>query len=304
MPRRRTTAPASPASSRPTQLSVELRAMLAQVATSIDEFVRQSTPSPDRVHRLHRAMRRLRVGLELWGRLLAANDRATVATLARRVKRLARLVGQVRDRDIVLDLLQHTHPRGASAAETQRFHQFWGRLRDDSRTGRELLRAFLTSERESGLFRSIEESLALRPRSSAAADLTRAMAKENLDRHEKVRRAHRRASERASSVRLHRLRIRLRQFRHISELTRSVEPTAAHRVPAVFRRLQDRLGALHDLDVALATLDPELNRSPWAAGLRKVRRLTRTAARGELDRLAALNRRPAPGGRPRRRTVR
>lgn len=278
--------------------------MLAQVSISIDGFVRQPTPSPERVHRLHRAMRRLRVGLELWGRLLSAADRATVTTLSRRVKRLARLVGQVRDRDIVLDVLQHTRPRGATALETQQFHRFWGRLRDDSRTGRELLRAFLTSERESGLFRSIEEALSLRPRSSAASDLTRAMARENVDRHEKVRRAHRRASEKASSERLHRLRIRLRQFRHVAELTRSVEPMVAHRVPVVFRRLQDRLGKLHDLDVTLATLDPELDRSPWATGLRKVRRLTRTAARAELDRLALPNRRPPPGGRPRGRIAR
>jgi len=269
--------------------------MLAQVSGAIDEFVRLPSPSPDRVHRLHRAMRRLRVGLELWSRLLPAADQATVTTLARRVKRLARLVGQVRDRDIVLDLLQRTHPRGATALETQRFHRFWGRLRDDSRTGRELLRAFLTSERDAGLFRTIGETLALKPRSTAAADLARAMAKENHDRHEKVRRAHRRASERASSARLHRLRIRLRQFRHISDLTRSVEPAAAHRVPAVFRRLQDRLGKLHDLDVTLATLDPDLHRSPWAAGLHKARKTTLSATRIELERVAALTR-PRPRG--------
>ncbi len=242
-------------------------------------------------------MRRLRVGLELWAQLLPPKERDAVATLGRRLKRLARLVGEVRDRDIVLELLEQARPRAADPLETRRFHQFWGRLRDDSRTGRELLRAFLTTEREAGLFRAVAQALETPPRPSAAAELARLMAAENRTRHEKVQRAHRRATRRPSSDRLHRLRIRLRQLRHVAEITRSVEPASAHRIPAVFQRLQDRLGKLHDLDVALATLDPDLNRSPWASDLRRVRRRTRTAARIELERLSAGGRgRAAPAG--------
>ena len=230
---------------------------------------------------------------------MPAADREAIAPLVRRLKRLARLVGQARDRDIVLELLERTRPSGATPADTRRFHEFWGRLRDDSRTGRELLRAFLTTERDAGLFRSIGESLDRPPRSRAASDLTRLMAQENALRHEKVRRAHRRATERPSSDRLHRLRIRLRQFRHASELTRVVDPAVADPVPVSYRRLQTRLGKLHDLDVALATLDPPLARSAWAADLRQARRRTRTAARVELARLAAAARRPRTA-RPRR----
>jgi hypothetical protein len=176
----------------------------------------------------------------------------------------------------------------ADPVEAQRFHQFWGRLRDDSRTGRELLRAFLRTERDAGLFRYIGDTLRLRPRPTATTDLSRLMALENRTHDEKVRRAHRRASRRPSSNRLHRLRIRLRQLRHVSDLTRTIEPRAAHPIPVVFRRLQDRLGRLHDLDVALATLDPELDSSPWASDLRKIRRRVRTAARTELQHLGSL----------------
>lgn len=235
-------------------------------------------------------MRRLRVGLELWGQLLREKDRVPVAALARRTKRLARLVGQVRDRDIVLELLERTRPSDPDPAEARSFQQFWGRLKDEARTSRELLRAFLTTERDAGLLRSIAESLKVTPRAHAAADLARLMAEENRARHDKVRRAHRRASERPSSERLHRLRIRLRQLRHVSELTRSVVPAAAHPIPTSFRKLQDRLGELHDLDVALATLEPSLDRSAWAADLRKVRRRVRVSARRELDRLTAGSR--------------
>jgi CHAD domain-containing protein len=273
--------------------------MLSRVTSSIDEFVRNPSPSAERVHQLHRAMRRLRVGLDLWSRLLAAKDREPTAALVARVKRLARLVGQVRDRDVVLELLDRARPRRATALETRRFHQFWGRLRDDSRTGRELLRAFLTTERDAGLFRSVGETLDRVPRATAPAELARLLASENQARQEKVQRAHRRAGERPSSERLHRLRIRLRQLRHVSDLTRTVEPASAHPIPVSFRQLQDRLGKLHDLDVALATIDPDLARSPWASDLRRARRRARTAARGELDRLAALARRPS-----RRATVR
>ncbi|MGB6501304.1 MAG: CHAD domain-containing protein, partial [Thermoplasmata archaeon] len=272
-------------------MSTELGRLLGRVSTLIEEFVRQPNPSPERVHQLHRAMRRLRVGLDLWGPLLPAKDRASVAVLAGRVKRLARLVGQVRDRDIVLQLLDRSRPRGATAVESRHFHQFWGRLRDDSRTGRELLRAFLTTERDDGLLLHIGEALARVPRATASAGLTRLLAAENHARHEKVRRAHRRASARPTSERLHRLRIRLRQLRYVSDLTRTVAPTAAHPIPVSFRQLQDRLGKLHDLDVALATLDPDVARSPWAADLRQLRRRVRVAARRELDRLAVLAKR-------------
>lgn len=273
------------ASDRSRQLSTELHRLLAEVARQTDELVRHPGPSSERVHQLHRAMRRLRVGLELWGRLLRATDRAEVEVLARRLKRLARLVGEVRDRDIVLDLLERPHPRGIGESELRRFHRFLGRLRDDARTARELLRAFLTTERDAGFFENLRRALDLPPRRGGLRDLDRLMAEENRERYAKVHRAHRRASARPSSERLHGLRIRLRQFRHVSELTRAVAPVAAHPVPAVFRRLQDQLGKLHDLDVALATLDPDLERSPWAAQLRELRRKARTATRGELGRL-------------------
>ena len=248
-------------------------------------------------------MRRLRVGFELWGRLLPAADRAEAATLARRLKRLARLVGQVRDRDVVLALLDRARPGRGRPGESARFHEFWGRLRDDSRTGRELLRAFIRTERDAGLFREIGATLRRAPRARADTDLARLMADENRSHHEKVRRAHRKASERPSSERLHRLRIRLRQLRHVAEITHSVEPAAAHRIPVSFRRLQDRLGVLHDLDVTLSTLDPDLERSDWAEALKRARQRVRHSARLELDRTAGAVAGSVAPGRARRATT-
>ncbi len=241
-------------------------------------------------------MRRLKVGLDLWGRLLRVDDREAVRALARRVKRLARLVGEVRDRDVVLDLLERTKPVGARPNDARAFHQFWGRLRDDSRTKRELLSAFLRTERDGGLLREIGATLDLRPRPSAGATLERLVAAEHLARDQRLARAHRRARARPSSARLHRLRIRLRQSRHLTELARPPGPTPAGHGPAAFRRLQDRLGVLHDLDVALATIDPELAGSPWTVELERSRKRARTAARAELSRFSrSLGRRRTPG---------
>jgi CHAD domain-containing protein len=293
----RTIARARLATGRSAPLASSLKTLADTAAASVDGLIGDASPSIERIHDLHREMRRLRVGLELWSRLVPARDRESMRTLIRRVKRLAGLIGQVRDRDVVLELLERTRRVGSGAPESRTFHRFWVRLRDDSRVGRELLRAFLRTEREAGLFRSVADAIGRTPRSATPAAVGRLIAEENRAREERFRRAHRRARRRPTSVRLHRLRIRLRQWRHVAEITGTVAAGAARPIPPSFRRLQDRLGRLHDLDVALATLDPDLDGSPWAARLRQERRGSRTAARLQLDRLVLPPPRP-PGAAP------
>lgn len=252
----------------------------------VDVAIQEAHPSAEELHQLHRGFRRLRLGIGLWSRVLPAHDRETAGPLARRTKRLARLVGEVRDRDIVLALFEGLSGSGASAGEIELFHRFLARLRDDARTGRELLRASLRTERDAGLFLEIRALLQRRPSPRGATELRILISGESGVHHARVRRAHQRASRRPTAERLHRLRIRLRQLRHANELIRLVDPHAALRIPNAFRRLQDHIGHLHDMDVALATLDPDLERSPWAERMRRTRRRTRRQVRAELERLA------------------
>lgn len=289
---------------RPDRLTAELRRRLAEVDRTVLEVVRHPHPSPESLHHLHREMRRFRLGLLLWERLLSARDREALRTLTQRVKRLTRLAGQVRDRDVVLALLEKVKTVRGAPEETRRFQRFLARLRDDGRTGRELLRAFLRSEQDAHLFEELRSALDRPARVSAATELRHIVSDVTDERHRKVRQAHRRARRRPTPDRLHRLRIRVRQFRQLSELTARLVPRHGPPLPRGLRQLQDRLGHIHDLDVALASLDADLVRSPWASALRRNRRRARKLARTGLadlpTRLPTLAPARTPVGRPAR----
>jgi len=89
--------------------------------------------------------------------------------------------------------------------------------------------------------------------------------------------------------RLHRLRIRVRRLRQVSDLTSAVDPTSDPSLAHSLRRLQQHLGHLHDLDVLLRELDPPLKEMAWAEALREERRRQRKAIVKVLE-----TRRPEP----------
>lgn len=278
----------------PSTAPLRLRSALLRTVRALDhELVRASDPSgltATTVHDLHRDLRRLASGLTVWGQLISRLREEEVEVLARRVRRLARLVGRVRDRDVTGELLA-PGPRetGLSVA----WWAFLGRLREDAHTGRELLRAFLTREQQAGLFDRAVRLLDLPPRADAARGLARILAEERRLRQGRVRRAHRKASRKPSSERLHRLRIRIRQWRHLATLELATRAASHHPPPASWARLQRRLGELHDLDVTLASVPRELGESATPVHLRARRRLLRRTLEGDLERIV-LRRGRAP----------
>ncbi len=166
---------------RPAVLTRELERLLAEVAGAVDDVIDRPHPSPESLHELHREMRRLRHALAIWERLLPSRQRELVRPLDRRLKRLARLVGQVRDRDVVLELIEGTklpRPTREDAALVARMR---ARLRDDARTGRELLRVFLRSERDAHLFEGLREGLELGPRPGPVSTSSRCWTRSRLD---------------------------------------------------------------------------------------------------------------------------
>jgi CHAD domain-containing protein len=255
--------------------------------------------TPEEVHDLHRELRRLASGLTVWGRLVPTRLGPSVAEVARRVRRLARLVGRLRDRDVTVTLLTPDPRRGARVEDLRFWAEYLGRVREDTRTGRELLRAFLRSERQGGLFERAEAVLDLPPRTDADRGLARILAEERRSRQGRVRRAHRRARRRPSSERLHRLRIRIRQWRHLAALEAATGAIVT-RPPPTWPRLQARLGKLHDLDVAIATVPEELDGAAPALRLRRRRRRLRRSVQDELERIVARPRKAAALARRRR----
>ncbi len=261
----------------PDRLREELREIFAEVVREVDDVLHHPRPSPASLHRLHREMRRLRTGLGIWGEILGAAGQARLHPLLVRLRRLTRLVGQVRDRDVTLGLLEGVAERPAADDEREQLRQYRARLADDARTGRELLRAFLRSEREARLFDQIAEGFALKPRARSGVQLARVFAENQRRGHGKVVRAHRKARRRPTMDRLHRLRIRVRRLRQISELASAVDPEHDPAVAESLRRLQQHLGRLHDLDVLVQDLDPGLQGASWARALRRERRRQRKA---------------------------
>jgi CHAD domain-containing protein len=264
MPRR--TAPTGDAAELVRVLEARLDETLRQVGAVVD----QPDPEPEVLHQLHRELRRLRVGLEVWIRASSNRQGTDLRALDRRVKRLARLVGGVRDRDVAIELLENG-PKTLPSRERTSLRRLRGRIADDAHIGRELLRASLRTERDLGLFEGIRAGLHTRPSARRARAIRNYLESIRVEGQEAVRTAHKKARRKPSSRRLHRLRIRVRNWNHLSDLAASVDPTFPVPERHPLRSLQARLGRLHDLDV-VEDLTAKAASPTWSKAIRKERR--------------------------------
>lgn len=260
---------------RPERVAREVGEILDEVTRAVDQVVASAHPSVASLHRLHRQMRRLRTGLALWESLLPNAEREILHPLDVRIKRLSRLVGRIRDRDIALYLLQRFDARRADHRDLLRVTRYRIRVQDDARTGRELLRAFLRSERQARLLDDVGERLRSLPRAGTFRDPHRAVVLAHARTYDKLRRAHRQARRRPSMERLHRLRIQIRRARQFSDLAAALDPKHERAFATSLSRLQKKLGDLHDFDMVLVGLDDEVRRTAWADALRDERRRRR-----------------------------
>ncbi|MFI5413261.1 MAG: CHAD domain-containing protein, partial [Candidatus Lutacidiplasmatales archaeon] len=260
---------------RPERVAREIAAILEEVTKAVDQVVAAAHPSAGALHRLHRQMRRLRTGLTLWEAILPSAERELLHPLDVRIKRLSRLVGRIRDRDIALSLLQRFDGKRAGPRELLRVARYRIRVQDDARTGRELLRAFLRSERQARLLDDVGERLRSLPRRGSFHDTRRAVALAHARTHASLQRAHRKARRQPSMERLHRLRIRIRRARQFSDLAVALDPEHERGLGNSMTRLQSELGDLHDLDMVLVGLDEEVRKTAWAQALRDERRRRR-----------------------------
>jgi len=278
---------------RPERVAREIAGILEETTRAVDLVVASAHPTPESLHRLHRQMRRLRTGLALWEALLPGAERELLHPLDVRIKRLSRLVGRIRDRDIALSLVQRFDRRHADLQDVLAVERYRTRVQDDARTGRELLRAFLRSERQARLLDDVAERLRSLPRSGSFKDAERAVRVAHDRTTENLRRAHRKALRRPSMERLHRLRIRIRRARQFSDLAVILDPRHEKGFSSAMVRLQKDLGDLHDLDMVLVGLEKDVRSTEWADELRKERRRRRRVILTNLETLMeARSRRP------------
>jgi CHAD domain-containing protein len=269
----------------PLRLRREIESLVNRVDRLVEETVGHAHPPVALLRDLHRQMRRLAVSLAVWGRLLSAADEERVRPVVKRLRRLARLVGRVRDKDVTAGLLAPVRGGTKSVAERLLVRRFLGRIHEDARTGRELLKAYLTTARGAGALGQAREAL-LRPlRRGLQTGVPALLSREAGVFERRLLKSLRRARRTPSPERLHRLRIRIRQLRQFAGLAgRSASPRRPP-LPRGLKDLQVRLGRLHDLDVALATLPPGLEGSSLGRRLRARRRRTRRSIRTELGHL-------------------
>lgn len=251
----------------------EVEGCLDATAAGIERFTRGGAGDPATLHRLHRDLRRLRVGLAIWGRLAGKRTQRELARHDRWARGLAQRVGETRDFDVVLGLLGRRDPR-RGGREDDLLYALQDEIRRRGRAARETLRAELgTAEPVERIerLRATLRSPRQRPRDDRVA---RFLGELEAERGSDVRRAHRRARRRPSTRRLHRLRIHFRNWRHLADFSAVVAPGEPRSPPEEIRHLQRGLGYLHDLDVASEMAGPAV-RTRWGRRLRRERARSR-----------------------------
>jgi CHAD domain-containing protein len=260
-----------------------LRAEIARCARSAESGLRscayRSTPDAETLHRLHRELRELRVTHRL---LVPLPKGGADDTTDRRLQRLAGLVGEVRDRDVAIEILLRSS--GDPGGKLRRSLQ--GRLRHEAQIGRELLRADARVELDRHLLQMV-----IRDVSGAAtpspAQLRHDMETALAQRHATVVRAYRRGLRKPSTRRLHRLRIALRNARMLRVLVGRITGHPGNSVPTELDKLQRALGRLHDLDMVaerIASLPSGENLDEWERQWRKARKSERIRVLARMQR--------------------
>ncbi len=214
-----------------------------------------SGDDPHDVHQMRVATRRLRACLESTA---PAYQEAIVAGLRKRLRRLARALGEVRDRDVLLIRLRRDHDespdhRDEVAAtiarmEAERAEAHAALLRElgRKRTARLLddLNAFLTCPLHE--VAAPDDGMPLLVRHYAGSAIWR--------EYEQVRRFETILPD-ASSERLHELRIACKHLRYTLELYAPALGEEARPLIKSVTAMQENLGELHDADVAIAYLE-------------------------------------------------
>ncbi|MCI4351959.1 MAG: CHAD domain-containing protein [Thermoplasmata archaeon] len=252
-----------------------LRAEIVRSARRAESGLRscayRTTPDPETLHRLHRDLRELRVTHRLLVPVPGSPEGEDVTD--RRLSGLGRLVGEVRDRDVAIDLVL----RSRGSGEVHLLRGLQTRLRHEGQIGRELLRAQARTELERHLLQTVIRDVS-GAQVPAPARLRREMETTLARHHAAVLRAFRRALRQPSTRRLHRLRIALRNAHALRTLVGRVTNHPVNRVPAELEKLQRALGRLHDLDMVtdrIASLAAGAPLEEWERRWRKARKVER-----------------------------
>ena len=194
------------------------------------------------IHDFRVALRRLRSALRPLG--LAWGKKKTTA-LAKRIRAVADLTGELRDEEVLRETLGDLEV----AAETRTDLARWqlGRARRERGTRTRVANAILGSEDLDGVLGDIRARINgpakhdLSPQRLANEAIARAVAKVKDRAHQ---------SDSHDKLLMHKLRIAAKQLRYTAELFDGLTDLDTAKITKAGAKLQKRLGTLHDLDEA------------------------------------------------------
>lgn len=199
------------------------------------------------VHRMRTATRRMQNALRIVGR---AFDKRAIASLGLRLKKLAGLLGAVRDRDVFLKwyadyvaMAPGTHKASLGAVSDA-----WQSARTAALSQ---LVDFVASDEYAGTLREFGRFVGKPPLVPEHADRTVRKAAERSVKtlFTRVMAFRDDVKRRPTVEKLHELRIAVKRLRYSTELFRSCFRGGGKKFADTLRRIQDALGDLHDADV-------------------------------------------------------
>jgi CHAD domain-containing protein len=247
----------------------EFEALIARQPAS------ESAPTPEDVHQMRIATRRLRVALRLFRRMLPHEAKAFRGDFSR----FARALGEVRDLDVYSDNFRAY----AQAVAPENLDELGGyelHLRRERSEARNKLTALFGDERHAQLLQVFGEFLDGAPAPAAVRRWRSFKVADGVDKYlkrslKRVLKLGRKIGSEARAKDLHRLRIRTKRFRYELEFFVAVYPSLG-KVAKATKVLQDLLGVHQDACTATARLET------YARSLRKRGSKTMPAGLGTL----------------------
>ena len=214
----------------------------------------EQAPTPEEIHQLRVAARRLRVALRLFGRLLPSRDSARLAT---ELRWFAGSLGDVRDLDVYTENFK-AYAQTVPLEQRAGLSGYEMYLRRERTEARRRAAAAVASPRAAALFADMERFVAAGPspgalrrwRSLTVGDAVRQSVRGSVGR---VRRLGNRLTTRARPAELHDLRIKAKRLRYELEFFAEVYPPLSQAAKEC-KSLQDLLGGLQDVYTATARL--------------------------------------------------
>lgn len=214
----------------------------------------EQAPTPDEIHRLRVAARRLRVALRLFGRMLPSKNSARFIA---ELRWFAGSLGDIRDLDVYTDNFK-AYVQGVPPEQRGGLSGYEMYLRRERTEARQRAASAVASPRAAALLADIERFVAAGPSAGAlrrwgsltVGDAMRQSVRRSVGR---VRRIGNELTTRARPAELHELRIKSKRLRYELEFFAEVYPPLKQTAKEC-KALQDLLGTLQDVYAGTARL--------------------------------------------------